>query len=64
MSAEGLQQLPALQTPMHMVKYLNMHSNTTPTKNPRGNQLKLKAAAEGKKILIQFTMKSTIKKFF
>lgn len=60
MSAEVLQQSFALQTSMHMVKSLNMHSDTISTKNTGGNQLKLKAIAKGKKTLIQFILKSTV----
>jgi len=51
MSVEVLQQSLALQTSMHMVKSLNMHSNTISTQNTSGNQLKLKAIAKGKKVL-------------
>lgn len=65
MSAEGLQQSPALQTPMYMVKYLNMHSKHNLHKKHEWKSAETKGYSQRqKKNLIQFTMKSAIKKKF
>lgn len=65
----GMQQPPALQTPMHMVKYLNMHSKYNLHKKHEWKSNETKGYSQRLENLTLFfklhsSLQSTIKNFF